>query len=175
MKNVAKFLIGFLPILFLYPLGSAYAEEYDLCDNLEGVQATMPAGRSSVGSPGVCYELQAPVTIDLTPPGGEPVTVDTNPVNQDGTSGVAQTIDVNPFNPGTTPQTITVTQGEVTVSTTTPTMIRTVEELQAYIFAPETSNEEKISAIENHIISLMQEIIEILIAEIEAARQAQPE
>lgn len=160
--------------------GTAYAQEaYDYCDNLEGIQETMPAGYSSVGSPQQCYELQAPVTIDLTPPGGEPVTIDTNPVDEDGKSGPAQTIDVNPSSGGgvseKTEQMITASIGEVSMSTTTPKLITSIEELQAYIFAPETPVADRIVAIENHIKGLMEKLIEVLIAEIEALEKAKNE
>ena len=162
--------MGLLPILVLASFaGTAYAEE-DMCENIDGIQTTMPSGHSSVGSPGQCYELQTPVTIDLVPPGGEPITIDINPVDAEGNSGPAQTIDVNPV--GLEIKTFTEANATTSVSTTTPTVITSVEQLQAYIFDPDTTKEQRVEAIENHIKSLLQKIIEILTAQIEEALKA---
>ena len=169
-KAIRDFLIGLLPILVLASFaGTAYAEE-DMCENIDGIQTTMQSGHSSVGSPGQCYELQIPVTIDIVPPGGEPITIDINPVDAEGNSGPAQTIDVNPV--GLKVKTFTESNATTSVSTTTPTVITSVEQLQAYIFDPKATNEEKVLAIEQHIVSLLKQIIEILKVEIEAALQA---
>ncbi len=136
----------------------------DYCSNIEGRQATVPAGLHAEGD-GTCTELQTPVTIDLTPPGGVPQTVDIVPPG-----GSAQTIDVNPASPGATPQTVSVTSDGITVSTTTPVKITTAAELQAYIFDPSAPKEVKIAAIESRIKDLLMEIIKILVAQIEAAQ-----
>lgn len=165
----------FIPILalcvWIFPAYSMYAaEEFDLCDNFEGIQATMPANHSSVGSPGQCYELQAPVTIDLAQPGEAPVTIDVNPVDSEGKAGPAQTIDVNPQGMGQTAITASSTASDGTVvelSTTTPRTITSLAELNAYVFDPETKVADRIIAIENHVKGLMQQLIDVLIAEIE--------
>lgn len=159
MKILKMFLLA-----FLLAAGTANAQlaDGDWCSNLDGVQSTPPAGYH-VEPDYTCTVLQTPVTIDIVPPGGEPQTID---IVQDG--GVPQTIDVNPQ--GSSPQTVTVTDVEsaITVSTTTPTMITSISDLQAYIFNPDIPKEEKVAAIENHIKSLLMQWIEILKAEIAA-------
>lgn len=136
-----------------------------------------PTGYSRVGSPdGQCYELQAPVTIDVNPAGSgvDYVRIDVNPAGS-GVSAVQ--IDVNPFNPGTGAKdvsiTATSTAGDITVSTTTPAVITSVEQLQPYIFSPDATNAEKIVAIENHLKSLLMQLIEQLIKQLQELQKAQ--
>src|SRR3990167_9395369 len=167
LKRLRKFLMMFIPAMVLF-VGVAQAEE-DWCTNLDGVQATPPAGYH-VETDYTCTVLQTPVTIDLVPPGGEPITIDVNPPDAQGNYWPAVTIDVNPV--GLEIKTFTEANATTSVSTTTPTVITSVEQLQAYIFDPDTTKEQRVESIENHIKSLLQKIIEILTAQIEAALKA---
>jgi hypothetical protein len=165
-----KFLLTAVVVIIglLLAAVSVFAEEVevDVCANLEGMQTSAPEGWSAIGGGGDCYEVPDPVTIDLTPPGGEPVTIDVNP-SVGGSSGGVQ-IDVNPVGSSD------LLQGEFgdeVLQVSLPTKITNMEQLQAFLFVPEATKEEKIAAVNDYLIVLMQELIVALTAEIEALSQ----
>lgn len=145
-----------LALIILVGLTSiTQAEEFDWCTNLEGIQATPPIGYH-VESDYTCTILQTPITIDLVQPGEEPKTIDIVPPNEE-----PKTIDVNPVS-SSRPVTVTVVTDTMSVSTTTPSIISSQEELEIYLFNPITTNKDRIVLIENRIKNLLLEIIEIL-------------
>lgn len=173
-SSILYFALGII-VSCLYLNLIAHAEEIDYCNNIEGIQSSMPAGYSTVGSPGQCYLIPPPVTIDLNPPGNAPVTTDINPVDSHGNSGPAQTIDVNPGNgPQSVSAAATASDGtKVELSTTTPKLITSLEDLQPFIFDPSATKAEKIALIETRIKVLLQKLIDILVEELEALIAAQ--
>lgn len=180
----------FIPILalcaFLFPSYTLYAnhvsyhlEGIDYCSNIEGDQTSVPAGYHAE-SDGTCTVLQAPVTIDLAQPGEAPVTTDITPVDQSGSAtGPVQQIDVNPAGGGAvsaTAQNVAVDGTVVSVSTTTPRLITSLEELETYIFDPKISKEEKISVIESRLKVVLQALVDLLTEELNliiAAKEAE--
>lgn len=138
----------FLILLSLVSFGGiVYAEEYDLCENIEGIQTTYPSGYSSVGSPGTCYVLPPPVTVDVNPVG----------------SGVdAVTIDVNPA---------PASSGEPGSIPSDRKIITSTEELQTYTFSTDSTPQERITLIQERLKATLIQLIEMLtkqIAELQA-------
>lgn len=164
-KNMKNLKIVIIALAFIGT--TAYAEE-DLCNNIEGMQTTYPSGYSSVGSPGTCYILPEPVTIDVNPVGSgvDAVTIDVNPAG----SGVdAVQIDVNP-----TPSSNTgVIQNSVTTATSTTKVITSTEELQTYLFDPKVPVAERAAVIEERIKAAMIQLIEILTKQLNELMAAQ--
>lgn len=146
--------------------GVVHGEEYDMCNNIDGVQATMPTGYSTVGAnpPGSCYLIPPPVTIDVNPAGSgvDAVTIDVNPAG----SGVdAVQIDINPT-PSSSSSSNTTTSVTLSPATQTATstikVIVSTEELQTYLFDPKVPVAERAAIIEERIKVAMIQLIELL-------------
>ena len=153
-----KYILIALVALTVY--SPAIANE-DLCENLEGVQETMPKGYSSVGSPLQCYELPTPVTIDIVPEGGQPKTIDINP---EGSEEPKQ-IDVNPFSPvfgSVLPESVSTTSAFGSADVKVNKTIKTLEDLQPFVLHPSLNLEEKQQVIMGRIVTLLTKMIEIL-------------
>jgi hypothetical protein len=155
--------------------GIVHAEDYDMCNNIDGVQTTIPSGYSTIGAnpPGSCYVQPAPVTIDVNPVGSgvDAVTIDVNPAG----SGVdAVQIDVNPNPTSNNNSNTTATQNTVSqTATSTIKVITSTEELQTYLFDPKVPVAERAAVIEERIKAAMIQLIEILTKQLNELLSAQ--
>lgn len=110
-------------------------------------------------------EIQPPVVIDLVPPGGDPITIDIVPPG-----GSPQTIDVNPYNPNYSSGSSGggSSANSSSQETPEPVVIRTLEEVQMYVFSPESTVEERRVTILTRILELYQMLLELVKAENQA-------
>jgi hypothetical protein len=152
-------------VIILALAGIVHAEDYDMCNNIDGMQTTMPSGYSTIGAnpPGSCYVIPPPVTIDVNPVGSgvDAVTIDVNPAG----SGVdAVQIDVNPT-PSSSGNTTSTTNAQSQNAQTTSSTIKVItstEELQTYLFDPKVPVAERAMIIEERIKAAMIQLIEML-------------
>lgn len=147
--------------LILAPLTAAHADlitlpnEPDVCSNIEGHQYPAPSGWHAEAD-GTCTELQAPVTIDVTPAGGQSQTIDVTP-----SGGSSQTIDVNPRSSSGT-QSVSV--GATTL--TQPSTITNVNDLATYTFNPNATEQEKVAILQARLVQLLVAMIQQLQAQL---------
>lgn len=156
--------------LILAPLSVVHADlitlpnEPDVCSNIDGYQYPAPAGYHAEAD-GTCTLLEAPVTIDVVPPGGDPQTIDVAAPGE-----TSKTIDVNPpsNSSGSASGRPNISVGGSVLGAST--VITSLADLQNYVFDTNTTTEERITIIQTRLIAVLTQMVQQLQAQVSATQ-----